>query len=282
MRKVFLGIICILSIFLVFLILKNYFFRVSQKKPSAVETNFKKSSFKKLKPPLNSEIEKFYKKKIELLTEDKVKIIGDYLKVKDSKFVVLLLHMMPATKESFKEFEEILKENNFSSLAIDLRGHGESKLTLEGKSLDYRYFSDKDHQKSIYDLKAASEFLIKEGFKRKFQYLVGASIGANLALEFASLYPEIKKIVLISCGLNYRGLATLPFLKKLRKDQQILFIASYKDWYAYQSSKKLFSQCQNLKIKCKKIFLKEEGHGTDLFKEKKDLYQEIVNFLKEK
>ena len=57
--------------------------------------------------------------KIELITEDGVKIKGIWQKVEGEK-AVLLLHMMPATKESWQNFSELLVENNFSSLAIDL------------------------------------------------------------------------------------------------------------------------------------------------------------------
>ena len=254
--------------------------KASQKKELGFEGNLlsstsslKKESFKE---PLIS------KEKIELITKDKVKIVGNFIKVKDSKKAVLLLHMMPSTKESFKEFSEILAENGFSSLAIDLRGHGESTQTLEGKKLDYRYFSDWEHQQSIYDLESASEFLENQGFLKENQYLVGASIGANLALEFGSLNPEIKKIILISPGLNYRGLSSQTFLKKITSSQELLFISSKKDFYAYESSKKLASDCLKLKISCKEIYLEGKSHGTDIFKENKEIYQKLILFLKAK
>ncbi len=221
------------------------------------------------------------KEKIELITEDGVKIKGIWQKVEGEK-AVLLLHMMPATKESWQNFSELLVENNFSSLAIDLRGHGESRETLDGKDLDYRYFSDSEHQKSILDLKAASNFLEEKGFPLSNQYLVGASIGANLALEFLSLNPEISKAVLLSPGLDYRGLKTEKFLENIQKNQKILAVASQDDYYSFNSVEKLSQLAEEKKLFFKTQFYQAAGHGTDIFgKEKPNLTEVILNFLKE-
>jgi len=221
------------------------------------------------------------KEKIELITEDGVKIKGIWQKVEGEK-AVLLLHMMPATKESWQNFSELLAENNFSSLAIDLRGHGESRETLDGKELDYRYFSDSEHQKSILDLKAASKFLEEKGFSLSNQYLVGASIGANLALEFLSLNPEISKAVLLSPGLDYRGLKTEEFLENVQKNQKILAVASRDDYYSFNSVEKLSQLAEEKKLFFETLFYQAAGHGTDIFgKEKPDLTEVILNFLKE-
>ena len=221
------------------------------------------------------------KEKIELITEDGVKIKGIWQKVEGEK-AVLLLHMMPATKESWQSFSEFLAENNFSSLAIDLRGHGESRETLDGKELDYRYFSDSEHQKSILDLKVASKFLEERGFPLSNQYLVGASIGANLALEFLSLNPEISKAVLLSPGLDYRGLKTEKFLENIQKNQKILAVASRDDYYSFNSVEKLSQLAKEKELFFETQFYQTAGHGTDIFgKEKPDLTEVILNFLKE-
>ncbi len=224
------------------------------------------------------------KEKLSLLTEDGVKIAGIYHKVTDSKIAVLLLHMMPATKESWNKFADFLNKNGYSTLAIDLRGHGENtEQDFQGKrtTLDYRYFSDPEHQKSILDVKAASEFLEKEGFSLISQYIIGASIGSNLAFEFASQYPEVKKIVLLSPGLDYHGLKTEEYLKHITSSQAILAVASESDYYSYNSVKQLAKEAADLKVDFKTIFYKYAGHGTNMFdKETPDLAESILDFLK--
>ncbi|TSC63142.1 MAG: alpha/beta hydrolase fold protein, partial [Parcubacteria group bacterium Athens0416_74] len=126
--------------------------------------------------------------KITLKTEDNLDIVGLYYPSPASKGV-LLLHMMPATKESWNEFAPKLQSEGYQVLAIDLRGHGESSAGPEG----FRNFSDLDHQKTIFDLDAGIEFLETKGVKQNNLVLIGASIGANLALQCLTEHQEIKK-----------------------------------------------------------------------------------------
>lgn len=115
-----------------------------------------------------------------LKTIDNKKIAANLYKVENPKGWLILIHMMPAAKESWKKFAEEMRESGYESLAIDLRGHGES----EGGPDGYQKFSDEEHQNGIYDLEAAWEFLKSAGAKPEKTALIGASIGANLALEF--------------------------------------------------------------------------------------------------
>src|SRR3989344_5609072 len=92
---------------------------------------------------------------IQLKTRDGVLLYGAYVPAKKhDAFAVVLLHMMPAVKESWKEFQNKLSEAGFQSLAIDLRGHGES-VQKGGERLDYRKFSDREHWEKIHDAEAA-------------------------------------------------------------------------------------------------------------------------------
>ena len=61
---------------------------------------------------------------ITLTTKDGMEIHGLYREVNQSQKAVLLLHMMPATKESWDGFATALQEKGITTLAIDERGHG--------------------------------------------------------------------------------------------------------------------------------------------------------------
>src|SRR3989344_586201 len=119
-------------------------------------------------------------RKIFLTTKDGVKIAANLYPAESPAGWVVFSHMMPAVKESWNDLAENFQSAGYESVAVDLRGHGESVsggLTLE---LNYRNFSDAEHQKSILDLEAAADFLIKE---RKAEAgkisFVGASSGAT-------------------------------------------------------------------------------------------------------
>lgn len=218
---------------------------------------------------------------INFKTSDGVIIVGDFYKTDNPKSpAVLLLHMMPADRFSWKEFAQKLREAGFQSLAIDLRGHGESR-DEDGKTLNYRNFSDSEHQSSKIDVREAIKFLNEKGIKLENISIIGASIGANLALDFAVEHNEIKAVVLLSPGLNYRGILTELSAKNLRGDKgQVIFMAAaIGDEYSADSVKKL-SEIIPANVQKEVKILEGKAHGTDMLKENSDLENEIINWLK--
>ena len=209
--------------------------------------------------------------KASFATLDGVEIKGHYWQ--GSNTAVLLLHMMPATKESWSNFAELLNKTGFTVLAIDLRGHGES-LTQGIRKLDFRKFSDAEHQASIKDVEAAVAYLTAEGAKNI--YITGASIGANLALLYQSQHPEIKKTVLLSAGLDYRGALAEPAARKLQAEQASFIVEGSSDVSCSGTAKKLASLINGSKAS---IF-NTAAHGTNLFAEQPQLMNEIIKWLK--
>lgn len=165
------------------------------------------------------------KEKLKITTSDGIEIVGNYMEALNAKSVGLLLHMMPSVKESWEVFAEELASKGFSSLAIDLRGHGESTGGPEG----YKNFTDKDHQNSIFDVMAAVEFLESKGAPKENIFLAGASIGANLSLQYQKENPEIRASILLSPGLDYRGILGGEIAKKLKNNQAIFIAGSEHD-----------------------------------------------------
>lgn len=205
---------------------------------------------------------------IEILTQDKIKIIGDYYAVQNSVKGALLVHMMPEARSSWNEFAPKLEDTGYHVLAIDLRGHGES----EGGS--YHDFTDEQHQASIYDLYAAARFLHEKGAKEIA--LVGASIGANLALQFLAENPETKAVVLLSAGLEYRGIKIKPLAEKIPEKNKILFVGAEDDADTMGGSCEEIVQALG---NPERICFSSGGHGTNLFNSHPELMEKIVEYL---
>ena len=214
---------------------------------------------------------------VNFTTEDGVNIIADWFLPSEIQTAVLLLHMLPADKKSWTSLTEKLNTAGFATLAIDLRGHGESTKSDLGL-LDYKKFTDAEHQASRLDVIAAVNFLKEKGFEKKNIALIGASIGANLALDYLGRNEEIKTAVLLSPGLDYRGLVTQPIIGKLIPNQSVFIAVSEEDSYSFNSSKIL---AQATKIKKELKLFKDAGHGTAMFSEEPQLEQEIVEWLKQ-
>lgn len=213
--------------------------------------------------------------RITFQTSDGVTIVGDFATSANTKRAVLLLHMMPAVRQSFQPLASELNKNGFAALAIDLRGHGES--TAQGTTtLDYQKFSPREHQGSRLDVDAAIDFLKGKGFEEKNISVVGASIGANLALDAMKRYVSIKFGVLLSPGLDYRGVMAEKAMKGLTGGQKVWLIAAEQDQYSAQSVTKL----QQLKPASSTMTIYDgEDHGTDLFESQPNLINDIIKFL---
>src|SRR3989344_638704 len=133
---------------------------------------------------------------VTLKTLDDKDISADFYPVAGAKGAVIYVHMMPATKESWKELATEFASKGYAGLVIDLRGHGESI----GGPRGFLNFEDVEHQQSILDLDSAAKYLLGGGFTEDRIFFVGASIGTNLSLKYVSDNPAFNTAVLLSAG----------------------------------------------------------------------------------
>ena len=209
-------------------------------------------------------------------TEDDVRIVGNYWK--GDQRAVLLLHMMPATKESWEAFAEALHTQGSTVLTIDLRGHGES-TNQDGEILNYKEFTDAEHQDSIADVEAAVAYMQEYGAKNIS--IVGASIGANLALMYQAGHSEIQKTILLSPGTNYYGVRTEPSAEALQKNQEVYFIAGTLDQRKTGNAADMAKQIQSkVPGRSEMKIYENSAHGTDLFAEDSTLMDTLIAWLK--
>ena len=214
--------------------------------------------------------------KVYFLTSDGKKISANFFRAENPKGWLILSHMMPATKESWQEFAKEMQEFGYESLAIDLRGHGESESGPDG----YQNFSDAEHQASIRDLEAGWEFLKSAGAAPEKTILAGASIGANLSLEFFARNTDFKKAVLLSPGFDYHGIKTEPLVVKLQKGRSLLFATSKDD--GDNATEVLGLYKKSPKELNKHIIIYDHGgHGTEMLKvrDELNLSEAIKKFL---
>ncbi|MDO8516432.1 MAG: alpha/beta fold hydrolase [bacterium] len=215
--------------------------------------------------------------KITLTTSDGLNIIGDFYEAPGVK-AALLLHAIPKTRRSWQPLTAPLREKGFKVLTIDFRGHGESSDGPDG----YKRFLDSDHQKGILDIQAAIAFLKTKKVTERTLTIIGASIGANLAIEYAAIYPDIKQLVLLSPGLNYRGVEADLFISRLSPNARALFIASRDDDGVAAMAQALYGLMPQGAEK-QMITYEAAGHGTDMFQkeqEQPELIKAISDWLK--
>lgn len=213
--------------------------------------------------------------KTRFMTDDGVTIVGDHRPGPEGAPGALFLHMMPATKESWEPLAASLASRGFTTLAIDLRGHGESTAGEGGERLDHKSFTDEEHQAKVRDVEAAVRFLNESGVPTSRLAVVGASIGANLAIACAAAHPEVPAAVALSPGLDYRGVRTEDVARSLPREQKLLLAASDDDEYSFMSVQRLAEAAPHAELQR----LSGAGHGTRMFDARPDFLSYVVEWV---
>jgi pimeloyl-ACP methyl ester carboxylesterase len=223
-------------------------------------------------------------RRIELITSDGVIVAGDFYPASaaatSAARTALLLHMMPATRLSWRPFAELLAAVGVQSLAIDLRGHGESTRTKSGLTLDYRAFTPAEHQAKRHEVAEAVAWLQAErGVIQGELALVGASIGANLAIDYAATHPNVRATVALSPGLDYKGLTTADRVTAMQPGQALLLVASEDDQHgSWETVNRLVKLRRGVEL----MGFADAGHGTTMFERSPDLMPRVRDWLIDK
>ena len=215
--------------------------------------------------------------RITFTTDDGVIIVGDWFPAPTVLGAVVLFHMMPETRTSWGLLQRELAKRSIASLAIDLRGHGESVDTTEGAKLDYKEFTDEDHQASMFEAVGAVRWVAGRGQDLERIAVGGASIGANLALDMLGEEPKLCGAALFSPGNDYHGLNALQSVQNILPHQALFIVSSEDDNQSFADSKKLFDGAPT----ANKIFLpyKNAGHGTKIFDSERGLVAKTADWF---
>ena len=175
-----------------------------------------------------------------LTTKDGVKIAANLYEVKPLKIEgwLVLTHMMPATKKSFHQLAEEFQNIGYESIAIDLRGHGESDKGPE----------------SILDLEIAVDYLVKIEERSRIKFLLLALLLARICRFNILVNIQNSKPQFYYRRLNYRGIKTEPMVKNLKAGQKVFFVSARDDGDNAEENQKLYDLTPANVIKKIKIY----------------------------
>jgi pimeloyl-ACP methyl ester carboxylesterase len=176
---------------------------------------------------------------------------------------VLLLHMAGSNRSAWNPLAQQLQATGFNVVAIDLRGHGDTGGTV-------------DWPKAQQDIGAVLTRLnTLPGVDRQRISIVGANIGANLALNACAVTPNCKAAVLLSPALDYQGIKTAEAMARYGK-RPILIVANRNDSPSSTDSTTLDKLAQG----DHKLQLYDgSAHGTALLSAHADLLVLTVEWL---
>ncbi len=217
---------------------------------------------------------------ITVMTRDSTIIHSDLYLPTDTavaKFpLIVLLHALGKDRTSYEHFVPLLLAQNMAVLNIDLRGHGKSafvrrqvRTAAQLETIDFRMMpGDLLQLLAVFGEKWPRLDLTRLG-------IVGASIGSTAGAFYAADHTEVRALVMISPGLDYRHLNTEAQIVKYSRRPLLLMTGKY-DMYSYRSANTLYDAALGEKIL--KIY-DTSKHGTELFQAAPGSDSLIVNWL---
>ncbi len=188
---------------------------------------------------------------------------------------LVLAHMVGSNRAAWEPFATRAQRAGYLCLAFDARGHGES-IGQGGQRLSYRNFDTPDWLAIVNDMAAAHKALVENGADPANVAVVGASIGANLALQYAVAHRDVAATVMISPGLDYKGVETEQPLKDLGK-RPVLLVTSRGDSYSAQSCATLKKAASGF---CELREYAGSAHGTNLLDGAINAIDDVLLWLK--
>ncbi len=125
---------------------------------------------------------------------------------------VVLLHMYRRDRRSWDPLVKVLAARGITVLAFDLRGHGGSRYGADGSDGQARVLGrEADFFAAMHlDGAAALQYLLEvEQIAPHRLALVGASVGASIAIQTALTRPRLAGVVVMTPGEKYLGIPTL-------------------------------------------------------------------------
>ncbi len=181
---------------------------------------------------------------------------------------VVFIHMAGRNQGDWDAVAESFYRQNLLVLALDLRGHGAN--VPEGAAAPT--LTSGDWATMTQDVRAAVAELRRRGAKKVA--LVGAEVGGNLALNIAADDSGIASVVMLSPGLDYKGIVTGEAAK--RYNRPIYLVASREDSYSTRCATALDSVVRGTHTV--QLF-DAAGKGTRMFNQEPTLAGQLLGFV---
>ncbi len=177
-------------------------------------------------------------------TEDGIEIHGwyihpgthDVVHAEDESFfaqypAVVLLHMYCGNKEDWVPIIREFFDREVAALAIDMRGHGDSTVGINGEDLSIRV---RDRDELLFnsmwqDATAAVDWLVSKGHRKDRIAILGASVGCSVAIDAVRRDPELRVVGVLTPGTKYLGVGTLAHLENW-DNRSLLIVSSEEEW----------------------------------------------------
>jgi pimeloyl-ACP methyl ester carboxylesterase len=204
-----------------------------------------------------------------LTTSDGVKLAAVFyppVSMNPNTGVLILVHEAYRDRSAWNGFITAAHQSGYAVITFDLRGHGES----QGEQV-FEEAMDMDLD-AVVDWINSSPDLNEEHIA-----VIGASLGANLALRAGARYPQIKSVVMLSPGMLLWDIGIESAILEYGQ-RPVLLVASEDDGYPAMSVQRLNDLGKGYD---KLVIYPGAGHGTQLVADHPDLIPLILDWLQQ-
>jgi alpha-beta hydrolase superfamily lysophospholipase len=223
---------------------------------------------------------------VELKTVDGWALKAMFAPSVPGKMTLLLLHGTGQRKEDWKRLAFPLTRAGYGVMAVDLRGHGESRVSPTGEELTWKKLratpAANDFADMSRDAEAAVAWLAGQGVPEDSIGLIGAEVGGSIAIRYAATHQKVPLVVMLSPGMRWQEVLTPNALRALKRaiPTPVLMVYSEAD---KRSSKEVpilhaFAKAAVGERHAALISVPQE-RGTRMFKAQRALVGQVIDWL---
>ena len=222
----------------------------------------------------------------ELKTVDGWTLKAMFAPSEPGKMTLLLLHGTGQRKEDWKRLAFPLTRAGYGVMAVDLRGHGESRVSPSGEELTWKKLratpTANDFADMSRDAEAAVAWLAGQGVPEDSIGIIGAEVGGSIAIRYAATHQKVPLVVMLSPGMRWQEVLTPNALRALKRPvpTPVLMIYSEAD---KRSSKEIsilhaFAKAAVGPRHATLISVPQE-RGTRMFQAQRPLVGQVIDWL---
>ncbi|MBI4371904.1 MAG: alpha/beta hydrolase [Elusimicrobia bacterium] len=220
-----------------------------------------------------------------LKTADGWTLHAAWLRAKPGRPTLVLLHGTGQRREDWRSFAAAAARRGFGVLGVDLRGHGESRVTPAGETIVWRKLSQakgaNDYEDMTRDVEAAAAFLAAQGLPEDEIGLIGAEVGSSVAVKYAAVHSGVPFLVMLSPGLAWREVPIVNALRAFRgRSAPILMVHAEKDKLAAKEVPLLHAFAVNsVGARRASLLVVAEERGTRMLARNKGLTARVLDWI---
>jgi pimeloyl-ACP methyl ester carboxylesterase len=190
---------------------------------------------------------------------------------------VVLVHQLGSARAEWAPVVAALAEApGMTTLAIDLRGHGESTVGPDGTELSQHAFETEDWLGIELDVRAALDFLEgHEALHPRSIGVAGSSIGSTAVLAAAAGDERVRAVVAISPGRAYHGFDAMTPASRLG-NRPLLLIGAEDETPVAETLDAMAA----MNPRAERMVVSGAAHGLSMQAEEPQMIPRIATFLR--